>query len=209
MKDVLSSSRKIRLVLLLLATLLPAAAFAQAQLDAEATAQLKAQAEACSRAFIEGDFGKLADYTHPKVVEMAGGREKMVEFVRKDVAEMKSEGFEPLSYVTSEPTQVFKVGEQTYAVVPAKLRLRAKETVYVSETFMVGVSADGGKTWKFVGGASADLATLKLLFPAEAVARLNLPTVRHYPEDKKAPEPNDLIHSTHFSSSACIRPAVS
>ena len=185
MKNILRQSRKIRLALLLV-TLLPAAAFSQAQLDAAAAAQLKEQAEACSRAFIEGDYERLADYTHPKVVELTGGREKMAEFVRKGMAEMKADGLEPLTYVTSEPTQVLKVGEQTYAVVPARLRLRAKETVFVSESFMLGVSGDGGKTWKFVSG-NVDPATLKTLLPAEAVAKLDLPAVRHYTEDKKTP----------------------
>jgi hypothetical protein len=111
----------------------------------------------------------------------------MAEFVRKGMAEIKAGGFEPLSYTTAEPSQVLKEGAQTYAVVPAKLRMRFKETVHVSETFMLGISGDGGKTWKFVSGASADPANLKILFPAAAVARLKLPTVRHYPEDKKAP----------------------
>jgi hypothetical protein len=186
MKDALGMSRKIRLAVLLVA-LLPAAAHAQEQLDAAASARLKEQAEACSRAFIEGDFGRLADYTHPKVVEMMGGREKMAEFVRKDTAEMKSEGYETLSYALSEPTQVLREGRETYAVLPAKLRIRTPAGVYVAESFMIGLSADDGRSWKFVSGASADPATLKILFPAEAVSKLKLPTVRNYPEDKKAP----------------------
>ena len=187
MKDLLKLSRAVRLALLLAAALLPASARAQSQqLDDAAAAQLKAQAEACSRAFVEGDYERLTDYTHTKIVEMAGGREKMVEFVRKGVAEMKADGFEPLSYVTSEPTQVIEVGGQTYAVVPARLRLRAKETVYVSESFLLGVSDDGGKTWKFVSG-SVDPSTLKTLLPDEAVTKLKLPTARNYPEDKKTP----------------------
>jgi hypothetical protein len=143
-------------------------------LGAEAAAQLRAQAEECGRAFVENDFERLAFYTHPKVVRMMGGREQMVSFVRKGVGEMKAEGFETLSYVPSEPTQVLRVGRQTYAVVPATLRMRSPGGVLVSESFMIAVSSDGGKNWKFVSGGSADPARLKMLFPA-AAGRLRMP----------------------------------
>lgn len=182
MRAPISPPRNFRLFLLLV-SLLGTAASAQAQLDEAAAKQLKTQAEECSRAFVEGDFERLVDYTHPKVVEMAGGREKMVEFVRKDVAEMKAEGFEPLSFAPGEPSQVLKDGAQTYVVVPAKLRMRTPGTVYVSESFLIGVSADGGKTWKFISGSNGGRESLKLILP-EAAAKLDLPPARHYPEEK-------------------------
>ncbi len=177
-------SRIIPSTILLL--LLASAAAAQTVLGEAAAKRLKAQAGECTRAFVESDFERLADYTLPKVVELIGGRAKMVEVVRKDMAEMKTEGFETLSYETSDPTQVLRVGGQTYAVVPAKLRMRTPEGVFVSESFMIAVSADGGSSWKFVGGSSANPATLKILLPA-AAARLKLPRARYYPEAEKAP----------------------
>lgn len=169
----------------LLLLLAPAVA-AQDTLDEAAAKRLRQQAGECSRAFVEGDYERLADCTHTKVVELMGGREKMVESVRGEVAEMKADGFEPLTYETGEPSQVLRVGSATYAVVPAKLRLRTKGTVYVSDSFMVGVSADGGKSWRFVSGAGADPVRLKLLLP-DAADKLKLPTVRNYPEAEKKP----------------------
>ena len=164
-------------------------AAAQTQLTEEATKQLRAQAEESSRAFMEGNYERLADFTHTKVVELMGGREKMAEFVRKSMAEVKSQGFETLSYVTADPTQVLREGRDTYAIVPARLRMRTPGgTIFVSESFMIAVSADDGKNWKFVGGATADPAKLKLLMP-EVADKLKLPTVRNYPEPEKKPEP--------------------
>lgn len=163
---------------------------ARAQLTEEATRRLHAQAEESSRAFMEGNFERLADFTHAKVVELMGGREKMAEFVRKGMADMKAQGFETLSYTpAAEPTQVLREGRQLYAILPARLRMRTPGgTIFVSDSFMIAVSGDDGKNWRFVSGATADAARLKLLMP-EVADKLKLPTVRHYPEPEKQPEP--------------------
>jgi hypothetical protein len=149
-------------------------AAAQARLSTQAAERLKEQAAECGKAFVEGDFARLADYTHPSLLAKVGGREGMIAFLKKGVAEMKAEGFEPLSYVNADPSQVLVVGRQTYAVVPGTLKMRMSSGVLVSETFMLAVSSDAGKSWKFVSGSAADAAKLKILFPA-AAGRLKLP----------------------------------
>ena len=161
----------------LLIMLLAAAAAGQTRLGEEAAARLQTQADECGRAFIEGDFERLADYTHPKVLEKVGGRAGMIAFLQKSVGEMKAEGFNIISYVNAAPTQVLTVGRQTYAILPATLKARVPQGVLASETFMLAVSADGGRNWKFVSGSVADSAKLKLLFPA-AAGRLKLPAQR-------------------------------
>ncbi len=163
---------------------------AQAQLTEEATRRLHAQAEESSRAFMEGNFERLADFTHTKVVELMGGREKMAEFVRKGMADMKAEGFETLSYApAAEPTQVLREGRQLYAILPARLRMKTPGgAVFISESFMIAVSADDGKNWRFVSGASVDATKLKLLMP-EVADKFKLPAVRNYPEPEQKPEP--------------------
>jgi hypothetical protein len=112
---------------------------------------------------------------------LVGGREKMVELVRRDVEEGKAEGYEPLSSTNSAPTQVLRVGGQTYAVLPYKLRMRAPKEILVSDAFMIGVSDDGGQTWKFLSGDSADDARLKVLIP-DAAGKLKLPPAKYSTE---------------------------
>ena len=176
------------IVFAVLILLTPHGAAAQTRLTEEAAKQLRAQAEESSRAFMEGNYERLADFTHPKVVELMGGREKMAAAVRKGMAGVKSQGFETLSYApAAEPTQVLREGRETYAILPTKLRMRTPGAViYVSESFMIAVSADDGKNWTFVSGATADAARLKLLMP-EVADKLKLPTVRNYPETEKKP----------------------
>ena len=180
MKALTSLSRHAA-VTLLLVSLLSVGAGAQEQLSEAAAKRLQAQAEECGRAFIEGNFERLADCTFPKLVELIGGREKLLEAVRKDVAEMKAEGFEPLSQTHSAPTQVLRVGSQTYAVLPIKFKMRTSKEILASDSFMIGVSGDGGQNWKFLSADSTDEARMKLLLP-DAAGKLKLPPARYSTE---------------------------
>ncbi|HEX6184026.1 MAG TPA: hypothetical protein VFZ44_09125 [Pyrinomonadaceae bacterium] len=167
--------------------LLASAAGAQVTLDPAAAKHLREQAEESSRAFMEGNYERLADFTHPKIVELMGGREKLAEVVRKGMVEMTTQGYETLSYTpAAEPTQVLREGRELYAILPARLRMRTPAGIYVSESFMIAVSGDDGKSWRFVSGATADAARLKLLMP-QVADKLKLPTVRSYPEPEKKP----------------------
>jgi hypothetical protein len=63
-----------------------------AMLAAEPDPKLKAaqaEAQAISDATLKGDFEKLADHTHPKVIEVMGGRRKMIERTRQKIEEVK------------------------------------------------------------------------------------------------------------------------
>lgn len=180
MKTLNTLSRRAAATLLFLA-LFSAAAFAQEQLSAEAAKRLQTQAEESGRAFLEGNYARLADLTYPRLVELLGGREKLIEIVRKGVEEMRAESFEPLSSVPSAATQVLRIGKQTYAIVPHKFRMRAPDQILVSDTFMIAISDDGGQNWTFLSGSSIDEAKLKILLP-DAAGKLNLPTVKHSSE---------------------------
>jgi hypothetical protein len=105
----------------------------------------------------------------------------LVEIVRKGVEGMKAEGFQPLSSVPSAAVQVLRVGKQTYAILPLKFKMRAPTQLLVSDSFMIAISDDDGKNWKFLSGASIDEAKLKLLLP-DAAGKLKLPTVKHSTE---------------------------
>lgn len=130
------------------------------------------QAEQIADFFIKGEYDKFFDVTHPKIVEKTGGREKMTAQIKESIEEMKSQGVEFVSMTVDKPTQIETVGKETFAILPAKLTLRAPAGDSVQESFLLGVSEDNGQNWKFVNGSTK--AQLKTLFPA-AVEKLRIP----------------------------------
>jgi hypothetical protein len=156
----------------LFAALLCAAGSARAQ--SEDLKEVKALAEESGRAFLAGDFAKLADLTYPKVVQMMGGKANMVSFLEAGQKQMQSEGFEIVSYTVGEPEKVVRAGTKLLVVVPTVLKAKVREGVLTQPSYLLGVSDARRKKWTFIDGSSLDASKLRTVLP-EAAGRVALP----------------------------------
>lgn len=114
--------------------------------------RVRADVEQMNAAMLSGDLTKLVDLTHPKVVEMLGGRESMIATIEKTNADMKKRGMEIKSSSTGNPSAPVTVDEEMYIVVPHKLEMTAPGGKMHVDAFVIGYSADEGKSWKYVNG---------------------------------------------------------
>jgi hypothetical protein len=136
---------------------------------------VRQQAQAMSKAALEQDHETLVDYTHPKIVQGMGGRAKMIERLRGMAKEMEASGFTMVANEVGEPGEPVVEGSTAYVVLPTKLQLKGPKVRGVSEGFLIGVSEDAGKTWKFIDGAGLKTPEdRKRAFP-ELPVRLRLP----------------------------------
>ena len=159
----------------------PPAPKASAQKVEDVSAQVdksrvKKQAQELADAFVAGNFEKMADLTHPALVELIGGKAKMVEGLKQEMSGAGAENFRVLSMPVGEPKRVVKSHDYLLAVVPVTMRLKMPEGVFAQRIAYLGVSQDGGQTWTFVSGG-ADKQMLKVLFPLipAAIDELELP----------------------------------
>jgi hypothetical protein len=135
---------------------------------------LVAQAQEVNDAFRRRDFARMVDLTYPKVIESAGGRDKMIAALAKGMKDMESEGVSVLSSTAGAPTQIVHVSEWIYAVVPTTLKVKAKDGVFQTESSMIGISADKGAHWTFIDAGGKDHTQLLGFLPAPS-SKLNLP----------------------------------
>ena len=166
----------------LLFGLLQAATPAQTQLEV-----IKARAEESAKAMLANDFGKLADLTYPKVVELMGGRAKMIAYLEKEIGKMRADGFDFLSANIGQPGAVIKSGDKLFSVVPMTLKMKVPGGVLRSESFLLGIAGADGRAWTFVSGAGMDEPRMKLIIP-EAVGKVPLPPFKE-PVLEKNPTP--------------------
>src|ERR1700721_4511853 len=110
----------------------------------------KAKAEEVQAALIKGEFGKVVDLTHPRVVELAGGKEKMIAAMTKGLKSMEEKGFSFKSCKVSDPLEPIKTGKQLYLVIPIQLEIKAPNIRFSNKGSLVGFSEDNGKSWVFV-----------------------------------------------------------
>ncbi len=76
-----------------------------------------------SRAFLAGDFEGLLDATYPKILELSGGREKMLAVLKTEVAKWEAQKIKLLSYEVGEPGEAKSVGANLISVVPAEMKM--------------------------------------------------------------------------------------
>lgn len=134
--------------------------------------KLKMQAEDVAKATLQGDFVKVVDYTHPKITEKLGGREKMVAFLKQDSQQMKADGFEIASVEIGEIKKVEKVENELFALISMKMIIKAPNGKGVSESSIVGISNDNGENWKFISDVSQN--RFKAVFP-KAAEKIQIP----------------------------------
>ncbi len=133
---------------------------------------LKTQADEMGVAFSANDFNKFADFMHPKLVKMAGGKNKFISSLDASMEQMKSAGFELISYEMGEPIQTIEVDNQIFSVVPTETVMKLPKKTVTEQGSILAVSEDKGANWKFVRVTSKE--SLKRLFP-NAIDQLTFP----------------------------------
>jgi hypothetical protein len=106
-----------------------------------------------SLALISGNYARLVDLTYPKLVEMIGGRDKMIEMLRSGNEDMKAHGSAILGAEVSEPKEIVVAGDKQFAIVPMVVRMHVPEGTLRSNGYLIALSEDHGNTWKFIDGA--------------------------------------------------------
>lgn len=144
---------------------------APVKLSADDYPSLISRAKDLNAAMISGDYEKVADYTYPKILAMAGGREPLVAFMKKQLGQMQSEGFGLISNDITGVDQIEKVGTEIFAVLRTKMIMKVPQSKAFNHTSLIGISGDQGKTWTFI--SAIDQARFSSIFP-EAAAKINI-----------------------------------
>lgn len=139
---------------------------------AEQTA--KSKANEVAQATLKGDWNKVLDSTYPEIVKQAGGREKMLDLMKRTTEQMKTKGFAFRSAKIGDTAQVVAVGDKRFAVVPLSLVMKVPRGTVAVKSFLLGISADKGKTWTFINGDKAHDEAVKKMLP-DLPASLKLP----------------------------------
>ena len=126
---------------------------------------LTAQTKQLEDAFSRKDYAKVIDLTYPKMVEYAGGREKMLAETTSEVQSMEAEGVQILSSTYASPSQFVSDSTGIYAVIPVVSKVKATDGIFQTEGSLIAISTDGGQNWTFVDASGKDHTELKKVLP--------------------------------------------
>src|SRR5215475_4943221 len=103
------------------------------------------QANELSEAMLSGNYTRATDLTYPKLVQLIGGRSKYVAALQSQFKDMEAQNFRLVSNVAADPQDVIEVEKVIYAIVPTTMKIRVPEGILVGESYLIGVSNDGGE----------------------------------------------------------------
>lgn len=116
-----------------------------------------------SMATLKGDFNKIAELTHPKLIDKMGGKAKAVKAMGDGFELMKRQGITLKKIDVGEPSKSVAAEKELYLYVPLTIEMSSSQGRLRQKTFIVGVSADQGKTWLFLNGDLDRTSVLEIL----------------------------------------------
>jgi hypothetical protein len=152
-----------------------AAAGAAAWADEPSPAAVKKLAQEIGDATLKGDYAKVIDYTYDGIVKKGGGKEAATKAAGDAMKQLARQGVKLKSFTAGDPGEFVTDRGTTFVVVPTTLEMMAPMVKVVAKSYLLGISADGGKTWKFAEGAGVSKADFDGTTLPKLPAKLKLP----------------------------------
>ena len=158
-------------------------AFPATAQDANMTETVKGLVKKVMNATVEGNYRLVLDMTHPKVLEMMGGKEKAIQEVEKSMKMIKEQGFTFKLQEIGEPA-IVKGDKDHFSATSFTLIMTGRGKKITAKSAIIGVSSDAGKSWKFINLDGKGEAGARTIIP-------DLPNTLVIPKQEQKVEDNN------------------
>jgi len=117
-------------------------------------------------AFVSQDFEKLFFLTHPNIISMGGGKEYVLEDIKRERTTLGSLGFDFKSGSIGVASEPVSINGELQSVIPINYVIEIQDQKYNSDSSLYAASSDDGETWRFVNLDQYDRASLKAFIPS-------------------------------------------
>lgn len=138
----------------------------------------KKAAQEMGDASVKGDDTAAYDLMYEPAVKAAGGKEELVRKAKAGRKAMEDIGVTLKSYTVDDPGDLYTEGDNTFVVLTATTEGKTPTGTIKIPAAVLGISTDGGKTWKFVDVKAARNAEMKKKVLPKLPAKLELPEVK-------------------------------
>jgi len=126
---------------------------------------IKQQAESTANAILSDDYETLIRFTHPRVIELVGGREKMISLIKKGKVEMSQQGISFDKVIIGTPSKTVIAGDEIHCLVPQTIFMKVPKGKMKSHSHLLAISRDGGENWYFIDTVKLDKDNIKNVLP--------------------------------------------
>lgn len=126
---------------------------------------IKIQAMDMAAALVKNDFNSFLKYMPPRLIEVAGGKQKLKNNMDSADAMMKQFGVEFKKIIVGHPGEIISYKEQLQCIVPQSTTMVSFLGEMFVETSLIAISIDKGKHWYFVDTNMYKADKLKTALP--------------------------------------------
>ena len=126
---------------------------------------IKQEAQRCADALIAGDYDAVAGYTHPRILSRMGGKEAMLQVMKRGTDDMRVNGITILGAKMGNPQEPKTVGTWTVSLLPQQIVMKVPGGKLQQDSHLLGVTEDEGRTWFFIDVGSITKAQFEEVFP--------------------------------------------
>jgi hypothetical protein len=134
-------------------------------LHAQNPVVVKQQATLMAQSMTKGDYKNIVNYTYPKAVQLAGGKEKMTAMISTAMQQMKTAGISFESITVGDPGKFYTAGKEIHCLLPETIIMASKQGRMAMHSNLLAVSGDGGKSWSFLDMNNSTADKVKQLIP--------------------------------------------
>ncbi len=111
------------------------------------------------------NYSTILSYTYPKIIEMGGGKEKLLEIMKKSLDQMQKEGFTFENQIIKSPGKIFIAGNELHCIVPKETIMNSPKGKIIATYYLLAISKDSGKKWYYLETHMFNDENLKLILP--------------------------------------------
>ena len=139
----------------------------------------KKLAEEMAVGTVKGDPFAVLDHTYePVIKELLGGRKAAEERRKESFERMAEAGVKYKSYTVGDPGDLYTEGDDTFVILPTTTEMTSPQGRVKGIGYLLGVSTDAGKTWKFVDGPVVQNKKMRDKVLPKLPAKLELPEIK-------------------------------
>jgi hypothetical protein len=106
------------------------------------------------------EYKAFVGYMYPKVVEMLGGEQKLVNTLERDGGQLNI-----VNVTFGNPSKVIKAGSELQCTIPQTLVMKMDNGNVTSKSTLIAISKDNGKHWYFLDTSGKPIDELRKSLP--------------------------------------------
>jgi len=132
--------------------------------DSIATINLRMSAERMMKFYADTNYHEYVKYLHPKVLKVAGGTDQIIQLLRTGNAGMRADGFVLSDINMGTPSTIVTTATEMQVIIPQIIEFKTSQGRLITTGYLLGISSDKGKTWRFADTAGKTLEQMKQVF---------------------------------------------